>query len=89
MGPETMVLIRKSLPEEVLELLVVVLAEELEEPEDGLHHGHLYGQLPVLLLLPAPLHLLSQLKGQCHEMDNFVEGLKNQISTFCLGADGF
>jgi hypothetical protein len=29
------------------------------------------------------------LKGQCHEMNNFFEGLKNQISTFCISADGF
>ncbi len=26
------------------------------------------------------------LKGQCHEMNNFFEGLKNQISTFCISA---
>jgi hypothetical protein len=24
------------------------------------------------------------LKGQCHEMNNFFEDLKNQISTFCM-----
>jgi hypothetical protein len=29
------------------------------------------------------------LKGQCHEMNNFLEGLKNQISTLCIGAVGF
>jgi hypothetical protein len=29
------------------------------------------------------------LKGQCHEMNNFSDGLTNQISTFCIGADGF
>ncbi len=29
------------------------------------------------------------LKGQCLEMNNFFEGLKNQISTFCIGADDF
>ncbi len=29
------------------------------------------------------------LKGQCNEINNFLEGLKNQISTFCLSADGF
>jgi hypothetical protein len=29
------------------------------------------------------------LKGQCHEMNNFFEGLKNQISIFCTCADGF
>jgi hypothetical protein len=29
------------------------------------------------------------LKGQCHEMNNFFEGPKNQISTFCIKADGF
>jgi hypothetical protein len=26
-----------------------------------------------------------ELKGQCHEMNNFYEGLKNQISTFFIG----
>ncbi len=26
---------------------------------------------------------------QCHEMTNFYEVLKNQITTFCIGADGF
>ncbi len=50
----------------------MVLAEELEKPEDGLHHRHLHWQLPVLLLLPAPLHLLSQLKGQCQEMKSLI-----------------
>jgi len=29
------------------------------------------------------------LKGQCHEMKSYFDGLKNQISTFCIGADGF
>ncbi len=29
------------------------------------------------------------LKGQYHEMNNFFGGLKNQISNFCIGADGF
>ncbi len=29
------------------------------------------------------------LKGQCHEMNNFFDGLKNKISTFCIGAEGF
>jgi hypothetical protein len=28
-----------------------------------------------------------RLKGQCHEINNFFEGLK--INTFCKGADGF
>jgi hypothetical protein len=32
---------------------------------------------------------LSSLKGQCHEMNNSFEGLKNQISTFCISADVF
>ncbi len=27
------------------------------------------------------------LKGQCHEMNHFYKGLKNLISTFCIGAD--
>jgi hypothetical protein len=25
----------------------------------------------------------------CHEMNNLFEGLKNQISTFCIKVDGF
>ncbi len=29
------------------------------------------------------------LKGLCHEMNNFFEGLKNQTSTFCICADSF
>jgi hypothetical protein len=29
------------------------------------------------------------LKGLCHEMNKFFEGLKNQISTFWSCADGF
>jgi hypothetical protein len=33
--------------------------------------------------------LLSSLKGQCHEINNFFEGLKIKISTFCICADGF
>ncbi len=28
-------------------------------------------------------------KGQCHEMNNFFEDLKNQISIFYIIADGF
>ncbi len=53
----------------------------------------------VLLLLGALLIIFSTvlwraegawgLKGLCHEMNNYFEGLKNQISTFCLGADSF
>ncbi len=38
---------------------------------------------------PAVISLLLSLKGQCHEMNNFFEGLENQINTFCIGADGF
>ncbi len=30
--------------------------------------------------------ILCPLKGLCHEMNNFFEGLKNQISTFCICA---
>jgi hypothetical protein len=33
----------------------------------------------------AQLYLL---KGQYHEISNFFEGLKNQINTFCICADG-
>jgi hypothetical protein len=29
------------------------------------------------------------LKGQCHEMDLFFQGLNILISTFCVCADGF
>ncbi len=29
------------------------------------------------------------LKGLCHQMNNFYEGLKNQSSTFCICADSF
>jgi hypothetical protein len=29
------------------------------------------------------------LKGLCQEMTNFFEGFKNQISTFCICADGY
>ncbi len=28
-------------------------------------------------------------KGKCHKINDFFEGFKNQISTFCIGADGF
>jgi hypothetical protein len=28
-------------------------------------------------------------KGLCHEMNICLEGLKNQIFTFCIGADSF
>ena len=35
------------------------------------------------------LKYFDKLKGQCHEMNNFFEGLKNKISTFCICADGF
>ncbi len=31
----------------------------------------------------------SILNGQCHEMNNFFEGLKNQISAFFMCADSF
>jgi hypothetical protein len=30
-----------------------------------------------------------RLEGQCHKMTDFFEGLKNQISIFCICADGF
>jgi hypothetical protein len=29
------------------------------------------------------------LKGLCNKINNFFEGLKNQISTFCICADSF
>jgi hypothetical protein len=34
------------------------------------------------------INFFASLKGQCHEMNNFFGALKNQISTFCIGADG-
>jgi hypothetical protein len=33
--------------------------------------------------------ILQGLKGLCHEMNNFLEGLKNQIRTFCIFAGSF
>jgi hypothetical protein len=36
-----------------------------------------------------PIFRTFTLKRQCHEMNNFSEGLKNQISTFCISADSF
>ncbi len=35
------------------------------------------------------LYQVTLLKGLCHEISNFFEGLKNQISTFCICADSF
>jgi hypothetical protein len=35
------------------------------------------------------LKTMNHLKGQCHEMDIFFEGLNILISTFCVCADGF
>jgi hypothetical protein len=34
-------------------------------------------------------HSSFSLRGQGHEMNNLFGGLRNQISTFCIGADGF
>ncbi len=48
-----------------------------EEPKTGPFHA------VITMLFHASL------KGQCHEMNNFFEGLKYQISTFRIGADGF
>jgi hypothetical protein len=31
---------------------------------------------------------ITLLKGLCHEMNDFVEGPKSQVSTFCTCADG-
>ncbi len=33
--------------------------------------------------------ILRGLKGLCHEMNNFLKGLKNQIKTFCICAGSF
>ncbi len=38
-----------------------------------------------LIRIPSLLYL----KGQRHEINNFFEGLKNQISSFCISADVF
>jgi hypothetical protein len=34
-------------------------------------------------------HLCACLKGQCHKINIFFEGLNNLISTFYMTADGF
>ncbi len=39
-----------------------------------------------LYMAPAPQESESILKGQCHDINNFFEGLKNQNSNFCIGA---
>jgi hypothetical protein len=39
--------------------------------------------------LELKLKNFRSLKRHCHKMNNFFEGLKNQISTFCICADGF
>jgi hypothetical protein len=42
--------------------------------------------------LKVPAHscqVFISLKGQCHEMNNFAEDLKNQISTYCISASVF
>ncbi len=41
----------------------------------------------LLFVICLPTH--TDLKGQCHKMNNFFEGFKNQVSTFSKGADGF
>ncbi len=53
-------------------------------------------QLQILEVVEALEHRAQQqlytqrgtFKGPGHEVNNFLEGLKNQISTFCIGADG-
>ncbi len=42
-----------------------------------------------LYMAPTPQESESILKGQCHDINNFFEGLKNQISNFCIGTDSF
>ncbi len=49
---------------------------------------HLLGRCKTPLSCKAR-HVGEGLKGQCHEMNIFFEGLKYQISNFCIGADGF
>ncbi len=70
------------------------LAEEVGW-NDG---GELFFLQPVHV--QAPHHVLHagcrtrlhNFEGQCHEMNNFFEGLQNQINTYrsiCLSVDGF
>jgi hypothetical protein len=44
---------------------------------------------PLLATWPWELTIESNLKGRCHEIDIFVEGLNILISTFCVLDDGF
>ena len=45
--------------EEVLQVPVVVLAQQLQEPQDGFHHGHLGRQLVLLQPLLQLVHLVA------------------------------
>ena len=46
-------------PEQVLQVPVVVLAQQLEEPEDGLHHRYLGAQSVLLTIGRQPVSLRS------------------------------
>ena len=46
-------------PEQVLQVPVVVLAQQLEEPEDGLHHRYLGAQSVLLTIGRQPVALRS------------------------------
>ena len=57
-----------------------------------LYHGYRHVCRADLLRNSARLPVLVKkkgLKGRCNEMNNFFEGLKNQISTFCICTNGF
>ncbi len=49
---------------------------------------HCVNKVAISALNPIPSPSIN-LKGQCHEMNHFYEGLKNQIITFCVSAHGF
>ncbi len=70
----------------VLQLLWVHLHPRLLQ---GVHKGD-------QLIKPQTLYTKNKeyrfglgLKGQCHEMNTFFGGLKNQISSFCINAGDY
>ncbi len=70
----------------MLQLLGVHLHPSLLQ---GVHEGD---QLikPQTLYTKTKVHRFGLgLKGQCHEMNIFFGGLKNQISSFSINADGY
>lgn len=64
-----------------LQVLVVVLAEQLEEPQDGLHDGHSWAHLGLHLLL-----LCSWLNGQ-HSWDGGDRLALDQQGMTCIRKD--